>query len=329
MLKRIGRIAGVLLILGIAAIAVVLVRAHRATDRETPPLPSLDAVAAVAGIGSIVDDPPVRLAVINTASQVMPRSAVLERGRDPHPDAPYVMSFPAFALQWRDGRILLVDAGMTRAGALDFGKPIQWLGGADPIVPHASVGEALGEAAQSVKGILFTHLHTDHVGGIVGLCPHVDRLRVLVNGAQADRPNYTTRPGLDLLLDAECARLERLGDGPLVPVTGFPGVFVIHAGGHTPGSQIVLAFVEDAGGAVHRYAFTGDIVNNADGILFNVPKPWLYRLLVVPESEARQAELREFLKRLRDEAGFVLVVSHDQQAIEATGISTWPADALQ
>jgi hypothetical protein len=61
-------------------------------------------------------------------------------------------------------------------------------------------------------------------------------------------------------------------------------------------------------------------VNNLDGILADVPKPFLYRTVLVPEDGPRQAELRAFLKRLRDDAGFTLLVSHDQRALVASGV---------
>lgn len=323
MLKRLALAVTLLLGLAVVVAAVVLVRAHLGVRAETAPLPTLEAIAAASTVGTIVDDPPVRLSVINTASQPMPRAAVLDAGRDPHPGGAFVMSFPAFVLEWKDGRLLLVDAGMTEAGAIAFGKPIEWLGGAQPMVPHASVATALDDAAARVKGIVFTHLHTDHVGGITELCQRLNAVPVALTQAQAERTNYTTRPGLDLLEEAECVHFTRVSGGPLFPVPGFPGVFLIDAGGHTPGSQIVLAFVSGADGAVRRYAFTGDIVNNLDGIRFDVPKPFAYRTFLVPESEPRQTELRAFLKRLHDEAGFDLLVSHDQLALEASGVPAW------
>jgi glyoxylase-like metal-dependent hydrolase (beta-lactamase superfamily II) len=323
MLTRLALILAAVLFVIVIGISVVLVGTHIAVRRETAPLPTLEAIAAVAGIGSIVDDAPMRVSLINTASQPMPRASVLEEGRDPHGDRRYVMSHAAFVLEWKDGRLLLVDAGLTRDGARAFGAPIEWLAGAEPIAPHGSVAEVLGDAAPRVKGALFTHLHTDHVGGITELCTRLNLLRVPMTEAQAERTNYTTRPGLDLLTDADCVRLERVAGGPLFPVPGFPGVFLIDAGGHTPGSQIVLAFVQGADGLAQRYAFTGDIVNNLDGITYDVGKPFRYRTLVVPESEARQHELRAFLKRLHDEAGFELLVSHDQLALEASSVRPW------
>ena len=323
MLKRILLILAGLIIVAVIALAVVLVGAHRAVRREMAPLPQPDAIAAVAGVAEIVDDPPMRVSVIHTASQAMSRATVLDPERDPQRDQPYVMSHPAFVLEWKDGRILLVDTGMTRDGARAFGTPLEWVAGADPMVPHHSAAEALGAAAAEVQGVVFTHLHVDHVGGIGELCTRLNRLRVPMTEAQAERTNFTTRPGLDRLEEAECVRFERVTGGPLFPVAGFPGVFLIDAGGHTPGSQIVLAFARDGDGETHRYAFTGDIVNHIDGVTHDVPKPFLYRLLIVPESEERQHELRVFLKRLHDEAGFELLVSHDQLALEASGIPVW------
>ena len=323
MLKRLA--LAVLVVIALLAItaAVFIVDAHIGIERETATLPSLDSIDAVAELGGIVDDAPRRIAVIDTADQAMPRADVLDPARDPDAARPYVMSFPAFVIEWKDGRLLVIDVGMTPEGARSFGKPLEWLGGAAAMEPHRSTAAALGDAATRLKAIVFTHLHTDHVGGIVELCRRVNSVRVPLTTAQAERANYTTRPGLDQLEDADCVRLERLSGGPLFPVVGFPGVYVIDAGGHTPGSQIILVFVRDDG-QTRRYAFTGDIVNNADAITYDIPKPWLYRTLIVPESEPRQAELRAFLKRLRDERGFTLLVSHDAASLQASGLPAWP-----
>jgi len=322
MVKRLALAVLVLLAIVVLTMSAVLVSAHIAVRREAAPLPSLEAIDAVAEVASIVDDAPVRIGVINTASQAMPRADVLEPGRDPDRDRPYLMSHPAFVVEWKDGRLLLIDLGMTRDGARSFGRPLEWLGGAQPMEPHGSVAEVLGDAAARVKAVVFTHLHVDHVGGISELCTHLNNLRVPLTTAQAEHLNYTTQPGLNLLDDADCVRLERVSGGPLFPVAGFPGVFLIDAGGHTPGSQIVLVFVRDESGS-RRYAFAGDIVNNADAITYDIPKPLLYRTLIVPESEARQTELRAFLKRLRDDGGFTVLVSHDESSPQASGLVAW------
>jgi glyoxylase-like metal-dependent hydrolase (beta-lactamase superfamily II) len=266
---------------------------------------------------------PIRVSVVNTASQIMPRSTVLDDARDPHPNAPYVMSHPSFVLEWADGKVLLVDAGMSRAAAASFGRPLEIAGDAEPMVAHGSTAEQLGATVEQVRGMIFTHLHTDHVDGIGELCAAARHpIEVFMTEAQAERPNYTTRPGMRLIDAASCARRTRLSGASPFAVPGFPGVVVIAAGGHTPGSQIVVATV-GAGDQPRRFAFAGDTINNVDGVLHDIPKPTLYRWLVVPEDEARQSELRRYLRRLHQEHGVTVLAAHDQLAIEASRMSAW------
>ncbi|MBM4244767.1 MAG: MBL fold metallo-hydrolase [Deltaproteobacteria bacterium] len=321
MLKRILLGALVVLLLVVVGVGALLRSAHRAIDAERAPLP------AAADLAAFVDGPtfdlPVRARWIETATQATPRGAVLDPGGDPQPDAPYVMSHPAFVLQWTDGRILLVDAGMRRDSALSFGKPLEWLGGAGPIEPRQTAADALGADLAQVKGIVFTHLHSDHVDGTVELCAAQPppAIGAFMTVAQAERPNHTTRPGLDLLDEATCVTRRPLGGaGPLHPVPGFPGVVVIDAGGHTPGSQIVLVRLASATG-MRLLAFAGDTVNHHDGIRFDVPKPWAYRTFIVPESDERQQELRRFLGALERERGFTVLVSHDESSLLASGLA--------
>lgn len=319
MLKKIGMGIGAAVGLLFLLAVVALVWAHVAIRRERTSLPNLEqAKEAVEGPNG-----PTRVSYINTASQVMPRSGVLDPGKDPSPSLPYTMSHPSFVLEWPDGKILLVDAGMTRKGAEDFGANIEALGGADKIQVLTPTAEALGDARRRVKGAIFTHLHTDHVDGMPEVCRGLPApVDVFMSEAQLERPNYTTRPGHSLMHSTECLNLEKLGGLALKKVDGFPGVFVVAAGGHTPGSQIILAGIGE-GDQRRLYAFTGDTVNNVDGITYDIPKPLLYRTLIVPEDEERQHELRLWLRELHDKDGFILVPAHDQNQIERAGIPKW------
>jgi glyoxylase-like metal-dependent hydrolase (beta-lactamase superfamily II) len=251
----------------------------------------------------------------------MPRAQVLEPSLDPAPETPYVMAHPSFLLEWQDGRALLVDAGMDRAQAEAFGRPIEWVGGA-PVVPHASIAERLAPAlAGRPLAIAFTHLHTDHVGGAVALCaalPADTRVRWFQTGAQIDLVNFTTWPGRAELERAPCLVRERLADAALAPLPDRPGAFAIRAAGHTPDSQIVGAFVREASG-VRGYLFAGDVANAIDGVRHDVPKPLAYRLFLVPESESRQQRLRAFLREA-EAAGFVIAIAHDEHHLAMTGI---------
>ncbi len=319
MLKRL--LIGALAALGLLLVVVAggLAVAHLAIRREHARLPAAAEIRAAAN----GPDGPGRVAVINTATQPMPRSAVLAGAHDPRPTDPYVMSHPSFVLEWPDGRLLLVDLGMNHDQAIAFGRPIQRLSGGAPIVPLSSVTQRLGAARERVKGIAFTHLHADHVGGITDLCGDLHRtVPVYMTAAQAERPNFTTRAGLRRVQESSCARIEPLAGEGLRPVPDFPGLFVIAAGGHTPGTQMLVAQV-GSGADRHTYAFIGDVVNNADGVTYDLPKPFLYSLLVVPEDRPRLQELRRYLRELRDRYGVSLVVSHDQRHLEAGGLPEW------
>jgi glyoxylase-like metal-dependent hydrolase (beta-lactamase superfamily II) len=314
---------------GLAALAALatasaLALAHRATCAVDPPFPALAELRVFAESRDL----PARLAWLDTATQPMPRSLVLDAGRDPRPQEPYEMAHPAFVLSWDDGRRLVVDTGMDRKAALEFGRPMVWLG-AGPIEPRRSLAEAAGaDLARAPAGglaLLFTHRHVDHVEGVGSLCaalPEDVRLRVFERSAQAELGNYTTRPGRAYLDAASCVERSGLADGPAAGVPGFPGVFVIHAGGHTPDSQVVGAFV-GGGRDVRGFLLAGDVANALDGITSDVPKPWAYRTFVVPECEARLQRVRTFLREASERAGFTVLVSHDRRALEASLVTPY------
>jgi glyoxylase-like metal-dependent hydrolase (beta-lactamase superfamily II) len=311
--RRLARAVGALLLLGLLAAAGLLALAHREIRSRDPELPSDAEVVALAGIPG----GPVALAWHETARQPMPRGLVLAPSADPDGTAPYVMSHPSFALAFADGRLLLVELGMERETALGFGRPLEWTGAA-PLEFVSGATGALGPAAARVGGVLFSHLHVDHVDGLVALCAARAgaALPVFQTAAQAERSNHTTRPARRLLEQAGCAARQRLPEGRLAEVPGFPGVAVVDAAGHTPGSQVVLAVL--AGG--RRLAFTGDVANHVEGIRRNVGKPALYSLLVVPEAPARLERVRGWLGHLERDLGFELVVAHDEAQLASLAL---------
>jgi glyoxylase-like metal-dependent hydrolase (beta-lactamase superfamily II) len=109
----------------------------------------------------------------------------------------------------------------------------------------------------------------------------------------------------------------------MIPLEGFPGVTVVASGGHTPGSQMIVAAVRDAGGTLRRYIFAGDITNTIDGIRGDLSKPLFYRLVIVPEDDDRLGELRRYLRALERDYAIAIVVSHDQLHLKSLGIPAW------
>ncbi len=325
---RVGRwLLRVLAVLGIAiglVAALLYVPAHWTIRRTRPPLPS---PATVAAVGEAVPPAalPERVYLLETARQVVPRAMVLDPASDPDPEAPYALSHPAFALAWPDGRLLLIDTGMEPEAARAFGRPLERLPGARPSEPSASVAEQLGAATARVSALLFTHQHIDHTQGVTALCAArpagAGALRLYRTRLQAETSNFTTWAGSQPLEQAGCLASRMLPEGELVPVPDHPGVFVMPAAGHTPGSQVVLAFVR-AAERTRLHVFTGDVANAVDGIRFDVPKPALYRWLLVPESEARLRRVRALLRDLEG-TGARLVVSHDGPHLDALDLPVW------
>jgi glyoxylase-like metal-dependent hydrolase (beta-lactamase superfamily II) len=316
LLRRLGVVLAASTGIAVAGLATLLALAHLEIRRRDPELPSDAEVLALAGAA----DAPSAVAWQLTASQALPRRRVLDPALDPEPGAPYVMSHPSFALAWPDGRLLLVDLGMEREAALAFGRPLAWLGG-EPIVASGGAAAALGPAAERVAAVLFTHLHSDHVEGILALCAARGgaALALPQTAAQAELVNHTTRPGHRLLGQAGCLEPRRLAAAPLAPVEDFGGVAVVDAAGHTPGSQVVLAVLH-AAGSTRRLAFTGDVANHVAGIRLDVGKPPAYRALVVPEWDERLGRVRRWLRHLEQELGFELVVAHDRAQLEALAL---------
>lgn len=321
-LRRLFGWLGLALLVALGLGVAILAWAHWSIRGVAPPLP--DAAALLRADPRA--DLPVRLSYINTASQAMPRSGVLDAGLDPDPRAPYVMAHSAFVLEWADGRLFLIDLGMDRESALAFGAPIELAAGGGPIEPHADVAAALGRDASRVAGIGFTHLHTDHVSGLAGLCDALGRrVPVYWTPFQGERQNHTTWAGRRIVDDAGCAEQRLLDAGPLYEVPGFPGLAVAVAAGHTPGSQIFVARVRE-GDRVRANVITGDVVNQIDGVRHDVPKPSLYSLLLVPEAGDRLARVRAWLAQLERDHGARLLVGHDRLALEQSGIPPYGAD---
>jgi glyoxylase-like metal-dependent hydrolase (beta-lactamase superfamily II) len=316
MLRRIVLAFVALVVLGVVFVASGLALARLAMLALDPPLPDASELVAIDGSADL----PVRISWLNTARQRMPRSGVLEPSLDPTPDAPYVMSHAAFALEWADGRIFLIDAGMDREAALAFGAPIEMVSGADPIEPLASAAAKLGDALARVQAIAFTHEHTDHTQGVAELCRGARRpVRLVQHRLQVEESNYTTRGAQAQLEQADCLKRELVDGDGLHAIDGFPGLAFFAAAGHTPGSQVFVAHVRgDAD--VRSFVFTGDVVNQIDGARRNLPKPRLYSLLLVPEHTERLARLRLLLGALEREHGATLLVSHDQLALEGSGV---------
>ncbi|MCX2980294.1 MBL fold metallo-hydrolase [Halieaceae bacterium IMCC14734] len=289
-----------ILVLLVALPAAILLPAHwQIRQLETPPLPAMNVLLAAieTNLG------PTSIHYLNTASQTGPDGTI---------------DHPGILLRWESGKTLLIDTGMPPAQAIAFGKPMESLLKAQPTQTFGAMDEQLGDAANAITGIVFTHLHSDHTDGLAGICAAQSApATVYQTPIQSTQSNYTTGSGVDAIARANCTQTT-LDDALLMPLPGFPGVLALAAGGHTPGSTIYFAKV-----AERVWVMAGDISNDKHSIIADQPKPWIYSNFIVPENATRLGDLRRYLAQLDARPDFAVVIQHDVQAMRDSGMAAW------
>ena len=154
---------------------------------------------------------------------------------------PVPMNVFAYKIVFASGYSALIDTALTARGAQEMGMGIDL------------------QAVQRVKGaikwaslIVVTHEHGDHIGGLLGfmfLHAEMQSGRVKLNAEQlANIGTY----------NPDYQRAAFAGYKPLRYAKYFavgPGIVLIRAPGHTPGSQMVFVKRQDG----QEFLFTGDV----------------------------------------------------------------------
>lgn len=274
-------------------VAIALLPAHLQIRAIAPPLPDWAAIDSALS----ASPGPSAASFINTASQTSPLGT---------------LGHPAVLFEWPGGDRFLLDTGMPPAEAVAFGEPMELLLDAEPTRTHGSPAQLLGAAVQSVRGVAFTHLHSDHTDGLPGICgAQQSPATVYQAPLQFDERNHTTDMGYEALARASCP-IEKLADALLMPLPGFPGLYAVSLGGHTPGSTAYLARIDG-----HTWIFSGDITNDKLSLDEDLPKPFLYSTLIVPEDTERTALLRQWLAALDARDDTTVLPAHDVQVMAA------------
>ncbi|MFK7977905.1 MAG: MBL fold metallo-hydrolase [Halioglobus sp.] len=291
---------GVLLVVLLAALAIFLIPQHLQIRGVQPTIPTVEEL-----LGIEHPDGPSALYYINSAEQALERGA---------------LAHSVFVFEWPDGKLFLVDASMREQQALAFADLMRNMSGGGEAMLHGNVAQLLGNAASRVAGIGFTHLHIDHTEGVVALCEAIASSPLLLQTPyQQSEHNFNTREGA-ALLQSSCLKRGELTEGVVWTSEKFPGLGIIPAGGHTPGSTLFVASIQG-----QHYVLSGDITNAKAAILADTGKGWVYSNLLVTEDTQRTAQLREWLRSLVAHEAFTVVVSHDLQDIHASGLPEFSA----
>ena len=165
----------------------------------------------------------------------------------------------AFLIETGDGGLVLVDTG-TRADARGIGAAVR----------------DLGYLPRDVRGVVVTHLHRDHVGGLATVKERTGaEVWMHPADAAAVREGVRTRalePGPGVVRGVVARAVERLPDRPREPVAvehevddgetlPWEGLRAVHTPGHTAG-HLALLLPRDGG-----VLFVGDAATDFGGRL--------------------------------------------------------------
>ena len=237
---------------------------------------------------------PRALHYLKFAETKVPLSAIVEgAGADV-----VTVAYGVFQVRYADGWIM-IDAGVDRATEPDT-----------TVTFSQAKYDRMQSSLRDANLILVTHEHHDHVAGVIRTpTPDVVMPKTVLTRSQIqtllDRPNI---PAIRLTPGA-AARYLVIDYDRLYPIA--PGVVLIKAPGHTPGSQII--YVRLLSG--QETLFIGDIVWNMEGLKGPRQKPAGISGELGEDRTSLQQEL-DWLAALTRRGGIVLVNAHDDAWLE-------------
>jgi glyoxylase-like metal-dependent hydrolase (beta-lactamase superfamily II) len=231
----------------------------------------------------------IRSALVAEAS--LPRAAVFAG----ESFAPQPMVHQVFEVVYGDGSgPVVVDTAFPEAllGRMSDGRY------------HADAFRQVLAAMGRARAIVVTHEHFDHLAGVSAFPRPADLVgRLRLTREQLGNAAAIDESGLPAALRA-LEPLDYEGTTALAP-----GVALMKAPGHTPGSQLV--FVRTADGL--EYLFVGDVAWHLDQLVKLHYRPRLVTDFFLHEDRrAVLGEFRALHELMRGYPGLIVVVSHDR-----------------
>ena len=260
------------------------------------PLAAQSELTAARGlVHAVPGDLPTSIGYLNVAEDSWPLSAAVENA----PKTRVALPTPVFQIRFAHGWIM-VDAAMDREIAASRGDTS---GFRDDQYSRAVA------ALRRASLIVITHEHYDHIGTVAHSAV-ADELapKTMLTRAQMEslvhKPNITVTP----FDSTRAARYIVVDYDRMLPIA--PGVVLIKAPGHTPGSQVV--YVKLASG--REVILVGDVAWNRLGIETETEKPDSASRHMSEDRAMIAGELAWLHQAER--AGVSVVVSHDGEQLK-------------
>jgi glyoxylase-like metal-dependent hydrolase (beta-lactamase superfamily II) len=282
-------------LLGLATVALLAAFAWRwLTAREDVPARSdyrieLDALRTLAA--SRPGPGPREIRSVLVAEAALPRGVIFAG----EPFEPLHQVHQVFQLVWAD-RSVLIDTAFSREQLAQVARFTD-----DAGTYHDAGWAAVERALATADQVFVTHEHFDHLAGAARLAPErANHLRLnaaqLANSAALDESQISA---------ALRERLRPLEATPALAVA--PGVVLLAAPGHTPGSQIVYVRRQDGREAL----FLGDVAWNADQIRNLHYRPRIVTLVLGENRSQVLAQFRTLHELAAAHPEVAQIVSHD------------------
>jgi glyoxylase-like metal-dependent hydrolase (beta-lactamase superfamily II) len=213
------------------------------------------------------------------------------------PDEPSVQARTVFQVVFADGTVM-IDSGMDEQVHRFFGRGV-----VEPYYPDAA--KQVERALRSARSIIITHEHGDHLAGVIR-SPFAAELAPKTLLTRAQVQVLETDPQMpEIKITPEMADHYNVIDYEKYLPFG-PGMALIKAPGHTPGSQMVYVALESG----REYLFIGDTAWHMDGVRLIKGKaaPWIQE-----DDAALLAQLKWLNELYRTEKNLFIIASHDDE----------------
>jgi glyoxylase-like metal-dependent hydrolase (beta-lactamase superfamily II) len=236
---------------------------------------------------------PLRINVIKFAESRRTKNFAIKGA----PKEPSIQARTAFQVVYPDGYVM-IDSGMDRQVHRFFGRGVE-----EPYFPDAE--RKVEQALRGAKAIVMTHEHGDHVAGVLrtSFFDEIAPKTTLTKTQVETLENNPQMPEIKLTPD-RAAKFKVIDYDRYYAFA--PGMALVKAPGHTPGSQMVYVALQSG----REYLFAGDVAWHMDGVREKLGKdaPW-----VKEPPELMAAELGFLNGVMNNDKNVVIVISHDEE----------------